>query len=70
MKRDERDAARYRWLRQRIALRRLNAPALPPNISVHVNTDYVHMGMQFATTEGFEIAMAELDALVDTALKT
>jgi len=64
---DARDARRYRWLRNRILVRKAGAPAC--DVTVHLNRDYVHAGSQYITAPGFEAEMNVLDATIDKAMK-
>lgn len=65
---DARDAARYRWLRGRIILRKAG-PQKPTNITVHLDSTFTHgVGMQIAPSKSIEAEMAELDERIDAAL--
>lgn len=61
------DAARYRFLRRRILVRKADAPAC--DVTVHLNRDYIHAGSQFISAKGFEAEMKVLDATIDTAME-
>jgi hypothetical protein len=64
----DRDAARYRWLRRQVVLRKA-ALELPANVTVHLDRTFVHgMGTQYAPTRAFEERARELDKLIDEAL--
>jgi len=64
---DALDAARYRWLRRRLLVRRLEQPV--GDITVHMNRDYVYCGPQYISAEGFDAEMAVLDKSIDLAMK-
>jgi hypothetical protein len=65
--RRHKDAERYRYLRRCIRVRKLDAPV--GDISVHLNTDYVHLHPQYISAEGFEAEMKVLDKSIDAAIR-
>lgn len=67
--RDARDAARYRWIRERLLVRRASAHIDNIDVNVHLNYEYVHAGRQYIPREGFEAEIRVLDAAVDAAIK-
>lgn len=62
---DRRDAARYRWIRQQVVLRRANTGA-EPGVNVHLDYDYLWgLPYQVVPKEARDAEMRDLDALVD-----
>jgi hypothetical protein len=66
---DTKDALRYRWLRQRLRVRKARTRD-QFCITVHLNTDYtITNNPQYISEKGFDLEMAVLDQAIDAAIK-